>query len=131
MAVFEEVTLTWEGKEYKIPPERVLRCIAVVEDALPLWKLAQTAVGEVRLAQIAEAYGAMLRFAGADVSNEVVYARLFDGDGGEIAKKARTYCFTLQALMIPPEHLRAKEKPAKKGSATKKAGSSPSATSSS
>jgi hypothetical protein len=128
VAIFEEVTLTWDGREYKIPPERVLRCIAAIEDVLPLWKLAQATVGEIKLADISQAFGAALRFAGANVSNDEVYARFFEGDGAELAAKARAYCFTLQALMIPPAHLRGKDT-AGKGEAATRAGSSPSATS--
>jgi len=132
VAVFEEVTLTWDGQDYKIPPERVLKCIASVEEVLPLWRVSQATVGDLRLADLAEAYSAVLRFAGANVSADEFYSRLFDGDGPELAKKARAYCYALQALMIPPKHLRGNQaEGAKKDEATRAAGSSPSATSSS
>jgi len=132
VAIFEEVTLTWDGRDYKIPPERVLKCIAAVEEVLPLWRVSQATVADLRLADLSEAFSAVLRFAGADVSADEFYSRLFDGDGPELAKKARTYCYTLQALMIPPKHLRGNqgEGAAKKDAAAKTAGSSPSATSS-
>ena len=132
MAIFEEVTLSWKGRDYKIPPDRVLRCIAVVEDVLPLGALAKSTFGEVKLARLAEAFAAALRYAGAPVTDEEVYSGMFEGEGGKLAAQARAYVYALQALMIPPEHLRPKEKPGKSEATSEeeRAGSSQSATSS-
>jgi hypothetical protein len=110
VAIFEQITLTWKGREYVIPPDNVLRCIAMVEDVLPLGVLAQSATGDYKLAKLAAAFAVALRYAGAKVTDEEVYSGMFEGQGADLAAKARAYVFALQAMMIPPEQLRSSEK---------------------
>ena len=113
MAIFEEVRLTWGGKDYVVPPDRVLRAIAAVEDQLTLGELGRCMVsGTLPLARISMAYGALLRCAGAKVTDDEVYSGLFKES--RLQQEAMQAVSTLQMLMIPPEHLRkpAPEKPA-------------------
>jgi hypothetical protein len=112
MAIFEEVRLAWSGTELVIPADRVLRAIAAVEDVLTLGELGRCMVaGTLPLARISMAYGALLRHAGAKVSDEEVYDGLFAKS--ELQQQALKAVFVLQNLMIPPAHLRkpAAEKP--------------------
>lgn len=108
MAIFEEVKLTWNGRDFVIPPDQVLPCIAKVEDVLTLAQLWRAMERQaLPLAKLAQAYGMVLRHAGAVVSDEDVYAALFTS--GEMQARARDAVLTLQVMMIPPEHLREKD----------------------
>jgi hypothetical protein len=129
MSVFEEITLSWNGKNYVIPPDDVLRCIAKIESVCTLGELASHQLrGQLPLAKISMAFAVALRHAGAKVTDDEVYGALFQDSGQEMQRMASQAIFTLQAMMIPPEHLRA---PAGKAEAAgERAASSPSATSS-
>lgn len=118
MAVFEEVKLTWKGREYSIPPDQVLRLIAKVEDIIPFAELASISPRKVPFARIAAAYGAMLRHAGAAVTDEEVYEGMWAGGGKDLKRLAVTAVLTLQALMVPPAALREQATKAKKDAAT-------------
>lgn len=133
MRVFEEVTLSWKGQDYKIPPDQMLRTIAEMEGMLSLGDLAQMSLGRTSLARLSMAYGIALRAAGATVNDDEVYFSMF-GEKAErakdVAERMRNAIFGLQSIMIPPEHLRAE--PGKKPEAAgKRAASSPQRTSSS
>jgi hypothetical protein len=113
MAIFEEVKLSWSGKDYVIPPDRVLQAIAKVEEVLTFGALARCMVsGTLPLARLAMAVGAALRHAGAKLTDDEIYAGLFEKT--ETQQRAMTIVLTLQQLMIPPEALRRSvaEKPA-------------------
>lgn len=108
MHLFEEVKLTWGGKEYTIPPDGMLRCIAEIEDVMTLGELANAqGKGRLPLAKLSTAFAIALRHAGASVTNEEVYAGMFEGGGVELRRRSMTAVFMLQAMMIPPESLRA------------------------
>lgn len=108
MATFEEVRLSWNGKDLVIPPNDVLRAIAKVEDVLTLGDLAGfTTKGRLPLAKLAQSFGILLRHAGAQVSDDEVYNGMFTGGGRELQRRAFAAVAALQALMVPPEHLRA------------------------
>lgn len=78
MKGFEDVTLSYDGKSYVVPADRVLLLVAEVEDALR-GRGSQSAVevllrsGGPSQARLAQAYGAALRFAGADVRDDEIY----------------------------------------------------------
>jgi hypothetical protein len=132
MRVFEEVTLSWNGQDYKIPPDQVLRTIAEIEGVITMGDLAQMSLGRPMLAKLAMAFGIALRAAGAIVTDDEIYFGVF-GDKTDrvktIRERAHRAIFSLQSLMIPPEHLRAE--PGKKPEAAgKRAASSPRRTSS-
>lgn len=73
MAIFEDVRLVWLDQEYMIKSTRVLRAIAQVEDVITLAKLREFYQrGEAPMARVALAYGGLLRYAGAKVTDDEV-----------------------------------------------------------
>jgi hypothetical protein len=99
-APFEGVTLTWNGTPYNVPANRRLKLIMSVESIIGAFELSQLSQGgNIPLARIAAAYGAALRFAGASVTDEDVYAGMFQGTTAEAVSTA---LFGLLALMLPP-----------------------------
>ena len=98
---FQDVTLTWGGKEGRIPSTRVLRTIASVEDAVTVAELA-ACVGRqtIPVAKISLAYGAMLRAAGFEVTDEEVYTELANNQHQQSVMTSSV--LTLMALMLPP-----------------------------
>ena len=134
MGIFSDVRLEWGEASFTIPAERVLGAIAVVEDCVTLADLG--ARKSLPIGKISMAHGAVLRYAGAKVSDEEVYNAMFRDKGKRLHRAVSEAVFALQVLMIPPEHLRtpvsAEEPAAGKGEASEepRAASSPSATSS-
>lgn len=104
MDIFKEVKLQWNGKEYVIPPNAVMMCIAKVEDVVTLAELVRYSNrNTMPLAKLAQAFGVVLRYAGANVSDDEIYLGMFaDGDMKEKANNAIT---TLLVMMMPPAHL--------------------------
>lgn len=78
-SLFESVEIVWKGKSYTIPPNKVLRAIAKIEDVITLQHLSNQ--DAVPMAKVALAFAALLRFAGARVSDDEVYEELFDHHG--------------------------------------------------
>lgn len=119
--IFEEITLGWDGKQYKIPANRVMAAIGVVEKHVTLGELAkwQADPEKLRLTQLTAAYGAIIRFAGATVSDEQIYAGLFQ-QGGQTQVVAAIQGMLM--MMIPPSALAGKAD-AKKKPVSKKSGS--------
>lgn len=132
MGIFSDVRLEWGEAAFTITADRVLGAIAVVEDHITLGDLG--ARKSLPLAKISMAYGAVLRYAGAKVSDDEVYNAMFRDKGRRLQRAASEAVFALQVLMIPPEHLRAPAEETKPGKAEAseepRAASSPSATSS-
>ena len=99
MAVFEPVTLTWQGEEFTVPADRVMGLICEVEEVVTLGELMgkkTTPVGKV-----SRAYAAALRYAGARVRDDEVYAGMFSSGGENINQAVNG----LLSMMIPPSHL--------------------------
>ena len=111
MAAFEEVRLTWGGKPYVIPPDGVMRAIAIAEDIITLDELARAvqkqAIPRVR---IAEAFAAVLRYAGANVTADDVHAGMF-AKGGDQGVAALAALNVLMSLMLPPSSFKAEAPP--------------------
>ena len=127
--VFEEVQLSWKGKDYAIAADNVLLAIQKLEDVLTLGELATSmSKGRLPLGKLSAAFGILLRHAGAEVSNEEVYSAMFADAGKHLQQQAFAAALTLHKLMVPPEHLRAA--PGKPAAAPQRAGSSRSSTSS-
>lgn len=100
MSRFSPVTLVWDGVEYTIPADKMMRAIAIIEDHTTLSEL-QSGPKPTR---IAGAFAAVLTFAGAKgVTDEDVYAALFRT--GEAAADVVNAVTNLILMMIPPEHL--------------------------
>lgn len=103
--VFEDITLEWGGEQHKIRARKVLGAIAVVEDVVTLAELARYAERKTApLARIAAAYGALLRYAGAAVEDDEVYAGMF-GAGVEQSAMVEALA-ALVGLMTPPAAMR-------------------------
>lgn len=102
--VFEPVTLTWDGRDYTIAADQVMRCIAAVEEVITLGELNEFSIkGQCPLARVAQAFGVVLRFAGCQVRDDVVYAGMFSKGGGNAARDAVQ---TLLLMMVPPSTYR-------------------------
>lgn len=109
MSIFKDVTLTWAGAEYLVQAEKVMRLIAIVEDIITLEELVASS-GRKR-SKISEAYGAALRYAGAKVTDEDVYASLFYVDSAEHTVNAVN---GLLMMMVPPKAVAQQEEAAPK-----------------
>jgi hypothetical protein len=100
MSVFEEISLTWEGVEYKIESTKVMGAIARIEEVITLKELGEYAqTGNVPMAKLAMAFASVLRYAGARVQDDQVYSAMFDVDGQNSAMASIS---TLLTMMIPP-----------------------------
>lgn len=107
MSIFEDIKLTWDGKEYVIPSDRVMGAIARIEDVVTLGELQRYSEKQTApLAKVAMAYGAVLRYAGANVTDDKVYAGLFGGDGQNQHESIVTSIYILLAMMVPPAAMR-------------------------
>jgi len=103
MGSFEDIRLQWAGSDYVIRANRVLGAIARIEDVVTLNELQRFgARGTAPMAKIAMAYGAVLRYAGAKVTDEEVYAGMF-GATGTSADAVVESISALVAMMVPPQ----------------------------
>jgi hypothetical protein len=108
---FEDVTLSWAGRDYVIPANRQMRLIAMVEDALSSGTGRQ-AIGILMQAEgpsysrLAGAFGTALRYAGAPVSDDEIYLAIMqdfaDGDHAESTRKIQAAVLSLLTLIAPP-----------------------------
>lgn len=123
MQGFEPVTLSWQGKDYTVPAERQMGLIARIEDALsgPGGEQALNVLFRREgppYSRLASAFGAALRYAGAQVSDEDVYLSIMEdiasGGGTKAAEKLLAATSALLNIMAPPlrvtEAAEAKEK---------------------
>lgn len=98
--MFAPIKLEWNGKQHTVPANRVLMAIAEVEEVFTLDELQRFSKrGTAPVAKLAMAYGKLLRFAGAAVEDDEVYAGIFVSDQGAMAASATS---ALLALMLPP-----------------------------
>lgn len=108
---WEPTVLTWNGRDYTISANSTMGAIARVEDHITLFELiAAGSSGKPPLAKIAQAYGSLLRYAGARVTDLEVYSAMFgreSGEDGMTVQVAIQALNSLQLLMMPPE-MRAK-----------------------
>lgn len=101
MAIFNEIRLSWDGREFVIPAERVMGAIAEVEEVATFPDLViMTRGGRPNVSKVARAYAALLRYAGAALSDEEVYAGMFRA--GETHTQVLTALNALVMLMMPP-----------------------------
>jgi hypothetical protein len=81
MGVFTDIELDWGGKVFTIRGQRVMGAISRIEDVITMPELqAYSLKGTYPLAKLCAAYASMLRYAGARVSDEEVYALCFAGE---------------------------------------------------
>lgn len=102
MGVFEDIHIQWKGREYTVPANRVMKAIAIIEEHVTLKELYEDASrGTLKLSRLSSAYAGILRFAGADVDDEVVYRGMMaNGESTEVVFQA---CSGLMQMMVPPE----------------------------
>lgn len=99
MTIFDDIRLEWKGRTYIVPSRRVMGAILCVEDVVTMNELHRYSQrGAIPLGKIAAAYAAVLRYAGANVSDEEVYLGLFEDENVEIAMLS---CQQLLSLMLP------------------------------
>ena len=101
--VFKPVSFEWEGETYTVPPDRVLGAIAIIEEHVSFNYLAAAVKGQnIPLSKLAVVYGEVLRYAGAPVTNDEVYAGMFSGD---LATSIFQALNMLLHMMLPPSVL--------------------------
>lgn len=104
MSVFATVTLAWQGKEYQVPPNKMMRTIDAIEEHITLSELVSfQTTRSMRFVKLANAYAAALRSAGATVTGEEVYANLFEG--GDAMGKYVAAIEELVTMMVPPKSM--------------------------
>lgn len=105
--VFQDVHLEWDGKRYTVPSDRMMGAIARIEEHVTLSELLKTGRERetVKLAVLARAYATVLRYAGADVTDEDVYGGMFAGMSQTAAVRAAVE--SLMAMMVPPQAIAA------------------------
>ena len=99
--VFDDITLGWHDKTYVIPADRVLGAVARIEQHITLHEiLAYSERGTAPMAVLAQAYASVLRYAGAEITDNEVYAGMFtDGDTTQIVSQLLN---GLLGMMLPP-----------------------------
>jgi hypothetical protein len=106
--VFNPIELEWNGDKFVIPSDRVFGAIARVESVeiegagatIPELVRVSQRRGTVKTTVLAAAFGELLRYAGADVTNDEVLRGMFVAD---TAISAQDALLTLMTLMIPPD----------------------------
>lgn len=100
MSIFKELILTWKGTDYTVQPDKLLKLIAQVEDIITLNELYNySQKGAAPISKLSMAYGVMLRYAGAKVTDEEVYSSSLAG-GGEAAVNATQ---AILLMMLPQD----------------------------
>ena len=103
MAIFEEVRLAWKDDEIVIPANRVLSAIAVVEEQITFSELISCMQrAKPPLVAISKAFAGVLRFGGLRVTDEEVYAGMFETN---VAERVIHAVNTLLMMMTPPAAL--------------------------
>ncbi len=98
-SVFQEITLGWAGKEYRVTP--TMRLLNSIEQDVSLSRLAyRMGQGDVPISQLAVVVATMLRQAGADASDEEVYQEIMTGDADSVQQMASS---VMQAVFPAPK----------------------------
>jgi hypothetical protein len=100
MSQFEPVTLKWDGVEYTVPQDKMMEVIARIEEHVTLDEVHGAMNGNIKRVKLARAFGSVLRFAGAKLTDEDVYAGMFKLGVGNVVLSS---VITLMALMVPPK----------------------------
>ena len=115
MNPFKDIEIGWRDETFIIPSNKVLGAIASVEEVVTVQQLAAlTQVEDVPLSKLAQAYGALLRYAGCSITDEEVYQGAFEHGGGEDIGLALIALFEMLTPARPAA--RAKKKAAARAS---------------
>lgn len=109
MRIFEDIKIEWDGDEYVVPSNRVMGAIARVEEFVTLKELSEFSQKPegAKYAKLSQAYGTLLRYAGAKVEDEEVYEAMFPKNSADEDFRARLYAALggLLKTMLPPRSL--------------------------
>lgn len=84
MTVFRDVTITWRGKEHVVTPSmRLMRSIEMGDISLSDIAV-RTSQGRPPVSHLAYVIARMLQSAGANASEEDVYAEILRGDQSQV-----------------------------------------------
>lgn len=101
--MFQDLPISWKGKEYMVRAQQMMRALASVEQHLTAHELHAFSVrGTVPVARIASAYSALLRVAGCVVTPEEVY---FDYLRNLDSDRMQEAVLTLLMMFTPPDDL--------------------------
>jgi hypothetical protein len=101
MGAFEDIKIGWAGREYIIPARKALGAIARIEEVVTFPELLRHAqAGQLPLATISRGYAAVLRYAGADLTEDDVYLGMFSEENAQ--QTAFIAMQGLMEMMIPP-----------------------------
>jgi hypothetical protein len=99
--MFDPIKLRWNDQSYVVAPDRVMGAIASVEDVVTMEELGRYLKKRTMpFGKLAMAYGSLLRYAGARVTDEEVYLGMFGG--GDTTQAMLTAMTTLLAMLLPP-----------------------------
>jgi hypothetical protein len=99
MALRKELVLTWQGDKFKLLV--TMAVIDKVEDSINIGRLlAQHATGDVRFSHVARFLSILLNEAGAEVTQEEVYAGMFT-DGDITAENLHTFMGNVFEAFFP------------------------------
>ncbi|HVQ43354.1 MAG TPA: hypothetical protein VMT30_00085 [Candidatus Saccharimonadia bacterium] len=113
--MFEAVDLIWGEEVYTIAPDKILGAIAIIEEHYTFQDLADANQKQkLSLVGLARAYGDVMRYAGAKITDEQVYVGMFSGN---MSSNVRNSVNTLLAMMIPPSVIAAANQPGAGGAA--------------
>ncbi|MGE0366933.1 MAG: hypothetical protein AB7Q00_14495 [Phycisphaerales bacterium] len=104
MSRFDPIEVEWKKKKYKIEPNRVMKAIAIIEETVTLVELyGALANNRIPLSRLSMAFAAVLRYAGADVKDEDVYASMFGADQVVKQENIALAIIALLSMMQPPK----------------------------
>lgn len=101
MQGFEDVTLGWKGETFTIPANRQMGLVARIEDALS-GDTGRQAISILMqkegppYSRLAAAFGAALRYAGANVTDEEIYVSIME----DFSKSQALVVAKLQAVIV-------------------------------
>ena len=101
MAIFADMKLGWNGTDYVIPADRMLGAVAVIEEHMTFHEMfALVRQGKPSLVTLSRTWGAVLRYAGAKVTDDEVYVGMFAGP--TVSERVIEAINTLLLIMMPP-----------------------------
>lgn len=102
MAIFQKIELGWGEDNFVIPPERVMGVIAEIEEIATFPEIVRMRPAP-NFSKLARCYAAALRYAGARVTDEDVYAGMFRGDQTHV--QVLGALDAIMNMMMPPSAL--------------------------
>lgn len=111
MRGFEDITVRWKGADYTLKARGIMPLVASIEDIIsgtsgvPAVAILMGQNGGPTVSRVSMAFAAMLRHAGAKVSDDEVYlsvqGELLDGSGEALSAMSQA-CNLLLAIVSPP-----------------------------